>query len=158
EEPSGTICSADNPATVGGGIFTHDGYGGDQKDCHDNYVCPQGMSGDYRVTVRHISGDVVGKRALLKIIRHQSSPAESEETFAIRLSDRDKVVRVTLTNGRLKEQAALQLLDMPREQAGAGRRNRRERLAQNSRESRRAAAEFAEGRRRVPGGPGAPGY
>jgi hypothetical protein len=158
EEPAGTICSADNPTTAGGGIFTHDGYGGDQKDCHDNYVCPRGMSGDYRVTVRHISGDVVGKRALLKIIRHQGSSRETEELFTIRLSDQDKVVRVTLSNGRLKEQAALQLIDMPREQPGAARRNRRDRLTQNSRESRRAAAEFAEGRRRVPGGPGAPGY
>jgi hypothetical protein len=158
EEPSGTICSAENPVTSGGGIFTHDGYGGDQKDCHDNYVCPQGMSGDYRITVRHIWGEVVGKRALLKIIRHQGSPRQTEEPFTIRLSDQDKVVRVTLTNGRLKEQAALPLLDMPRAEPGAARRNRRERLAQNSRESRRAAAEFAEGRRRVPGGPGAPGY
>jgi hypothetical protein len=158
EEPSGAVCSAENPVTNGGGIFTHDGYGGDQKDCHDNYVCPQGMSGDYRVTVRHLSGEVVGKRAVLKIIRHQGSPREIEELFTIRLSDQDKVVRVTLTNGRLKEQAALQLLDMPREQPGAARRNRRERLAQNSRESRGGGAEFVEGRRRAPGGPGAPGY
>jgi hypothetical protein len=158
EEPSGAVCSAENPVTNGGGIFTHDGYGGDQKDCHDNYVCPQGMSGDYRVTVRHLSGEVVGKRAVLKIIRHQGSPRETEELFTIRLSDQDKVVRVTLTNGRLKEQTALQLLDTPREQPGAGRRNRRERLAQNSRESRRAGAEFVEGRRRAAGVPGSPGY
>jgi hypothetical protein len=158
EEPSGAICSAQNPVTNGGGIFIHDGYGGDQKDCHDNYVCPQGMSGDYRVTVRHLSGEVVGKRAVLKIIRHQGSPRESEESFTIRLSDQDKVVRVTLTNGRLREQTALQLLDMPREEPGAARRNRRERLARDSRESRRAGAEFVEGRRRAPGGPGAPGY
>src|SRR5262249_26527409 len=62
EEPSGTICSAENPVTSGGGIFVHDGYGGNQRDCHDDYVCPQGMSGDYRVTVKHISGELVGKR------------------------------------------------------------------------------------------------
>jgi hypothetical protein len=52
----------------------------------------------------------------------------------------------------------MQLLDMPREQPGTARRNRRERLVQNSRESRRAEAEFVEGRRRAPGGPGSPGY
>ncbi|MGE5191847.1 MAG: hypothetical protein ACM3U2_05050 [Deltaproteobacteria bacterium] len=158
EEPSGAICSAENPATTGGGIFVHDGYGGDQKDTHDNYVCPRGMSGDYRVTVRHISGEVVGKRAILKITRYQGSPREIEEFFTIELSDRDKVVRVTLAHGRLKELTAIPLLDVPRDQPVAGRRNPRERLVRRSRESRRAEAEFRDGRQRAPGGAAAPGY
>ncbi len=157
EEPSGEICSVDNPVTNGGGIFTHDGYGADQKDTHDNYVCPQGMSGDYRVTVRHITGDVVSKRAVLKIVRYRGSPREIEERFTIKLSDQDKVVRVTLTNGRLKALAAMPLLEMPRVQPGDPRRNRRERLVGNSREAQRAGARFVEDRR-MAGAPGAVGY
>jgi hypothetical protein len=157
EEPSGAVCSAENPTTPGGGIFVHDGMGGNQKDTHDDYVCPLGMSGDYRVTVRHISGEVVGKRALLKITRYQGSSRQIEELFTIELADRDKVVRVTLTNGRLKDLAAVSLLDVPRDPQ-AGQRRRRERLVGTSVDSRRAGGEFAEGRRRVFRGPAAPGY
>lgn len=158
EEPAGTICSAENPVTAGGGIFIHDGYGGDLKDCHDNYVCPQGMSGDYRVTVRHISGDVVGKRGVLRIVRYQGTPREIEERFTVQLSDHDKIVRVTLTRGRMKEPGAVPLLEDSRNQPGAARRGRRERLVGGSRESQRAGAEFVEGRKRASGGPGTPGY
>jgi hypothetical protein len=144
EEPSGAICSAENPVTAGGGIFTHDGFGGDQKDAHDNYVCPRGRSGDYRVTVRHISGEVVGKRAVLTITRYQGSPREIEEKFTVALSDHDKVVRVTLSNGRLKEETALPLLETPRE-AATGRLGR-QRLVRNSRESQAARERFVAGR------------
>jgi hypothetical protein len=157
EEPSGAVCSVDNPATTGGGIFTHDGYGADQRDAHDNYVCPRGMSGDYRVTVRHISGDVVSKRAVLKIVRYQGSPGEIEERFTIKVADHDKVVRVTLTNGRLKALSAVQLLDLPRDPAGDRRGNRRERLVRNGREGQRAGARFVADRQ-IGGGPGGPGY
>lgn len=159
EEPSGAICSAENPVTMGGGIFVHDGLGGDQKDCYDRYVCPKGMSGDYRATVRHISGDVVGKRAVLEVVRYQGSSREIVDRFMIKLADHDKVVRVTLQHGRLKELAAVPLLEAPRGEMGTARGNRRERLVRTSAESQRAGARFAEERRRVRGGgPGALGY
>jgi tetratricopeptide (TPR) repeat protein len=41
EEPSGTVCSAENPSTTGGGVFVHDGSGADQNDTFDRYVCPR---------------------------------------------------------------------------------------------------------------------
>jgi hypothetical protein len=154
EEPAGAICSADNPATMGGGVFVHDGFGGDQKDCFDKYVCPRGMSGDYRATVQHVSGDVVGKRAVLRVIRYQGSSREIEDQFTIKLSDQDKVVRVTLQHGRLKELTAIPLLDVPRDQ----RNNRPERLVGASRDSQRAGARFVEDRQRARGNAAAPGY
>jgi len=158
EEPSGAVCSADNPVTTGGGIFTHDGYGADQKDAHDNYICPKGMPGDYRITVRHISGEVVGKRALLRIVRYQGSSREIEDLHTIKLSDHDKVVRVTLTHGRLKELAAVPLLDVPRdERSGAVRSGRRERLVGQTKAGLQAGAKFA-GDREAAGAAGAPGY
>jgi hypothetical protein len=158
EEPAGAICSAENPATMGGGIFVHDGFGGDQKDCYDKYVCPRGMSGDYRATVRHITGDVVGKRAVLEVVRYQGSSREIVDRFTIKLSDHDKVVRVTLQHGRLKELTAVPLLEAPKEEMGTARGNRRDRLVRNTREGQRAAARFIEDRQRVRGGPGMPGY
>jgi len=158
EEPSGATCSAENPATMGGGIFVHDGFGGDQKDCYDRYVCPRGMSGDYRAIVQHISGDVVGKRAVLEVVRYKGSSREIVDRFTIKLADHEKVVRVTLQHGRLKELAAVPLLEAPREDLGTARGNRRERLARNSRESQRAGARFVEDRMRVRNALGGPGY
>ena len=158
EEPSGAICSAENPVTMGGGIFVHDGFGSDQKDCYDKYVCPRGMSGDYRATVRHISGDVVGKRAVLEVVRYQGSSREIVDRFTIKLSDRDRVVRVTLQHGRLKNLTAVPLLESARDELGTARGNRRERLVGNTREGRRAGARFVEDRQRGRGRAGAPGY
>lgn len=103
EEPGGSVCSFENPHTPAGGVFAHDGHGGDQKDAFDRYVCPRGMPGEYRIRVRYVSGSVVGKRAVLKITRYQGTPQEVVDTQSIELTDEDKVVRVSLNRGRLQE-------------------------------------------------------
>jgi hypothetical protein len=157
EEPSGNVCSAENPVTTGGGIFVHDGYGADSNDRYDKYVCPMGMPGDYRVTVRHISGEVVGKRAVLRIVRYQGSSREIEDRHTIKLSDQDKVVRITLSHGRLKELTALPVLDVPREPMGQGGRRRRERMSWKGPGSSKEKARFEQDRQRAQAGR-APGY
>jgi hypothetical protein len=158
EEPSGVVCSSENPATTGGGVFVHDGYGADPNDCHDDYVCPRGMSGDYRVIVRHIFGDVVGKRAVLNVTRYQGTSREITDQFTVKLSDKDKVVRVSLQNGRLKELTAVPLLDAPRQEMGGARQNRRERLVGNSIAAKRARGPLIEERPRQRSDQPAPGY
>jgi hypothetical protein len=158
EEPSGAVCSSENPATTGGGIFVHDGYGANQKDCHDNYVCPRGMAGDYRVIVRHISGEVVGKRAVLNVVRYQGTSREITDQFTVKLSDKDKVVRVSLEHGRLKELTAVPLLDVPREEIGGARHNRRERLIGDSIDAKRARGRLIDEKPRVRGNQPMPGY
>ena len=69
EEPGGTVCSFSQPMTASGGIFTHDGFGPNQARCYEEYLCPQGLPGEYRVVIKHISGTIVGKRARVFIIR-----------------------------------------------------------------------------------------
>lgn len=158
EEPSGAVCSSDNAATTGGGIFVHDGYGGNPKDCHDNYVCPRGMSGDYRAIVRHVSGDVVGKRAVLNVVRYRGTSREITDQFTVKLSDKDKVVRVTLQQGRLKELSAVPLLDAPREDVGGAQRRRRETPIADSIAAKTARGRLIEERPRKRGNQPAPGY
>jgi hypothetical protein len=123
EEPSGAVCSSDNPTTTGGGIFVHDGLGTDANDSFDKYVCPQGISGNYRAIVRHIGGDVVGKRALLRVIRYQGTPREVEQRFIVQLAEHDKVIRISLQHGRLEALTENLILDAQREEprVGAGR-------------------------------------
>ena len=52
EEPSGTICSSQDPQSRGGGVHMHDGYGPDPANCYEQYVCAVGSPGIYVVRVR----------------------------------------------------------------------------------------------------------
>lgn len=119
EEPLGSVCSFENPRTPGGGILVHDGYGPSQKNTYERYLCPRGFVGDYRVRVKHVWGDVVGKRATLKITRYQGTPHEAVETKVIELGSTDKIYRLTLNRGRLTEA----LPAAPEPKTGARRRH-----------------------------------
>lgn len=130
EEPSGAICSVDNAATAGGGVFVHDGMGAAADDTFEKYVCPRGQSGEYRAMVRYVSGDVVGKRAVLKIIRYQGTPRQVEDRVTVALGPQDKIVRISLNMGRMEELSAAPLLqNMPAQAAAAGAGFRRETIA-----------------------------
>ena len=102
EEPAGAVCAFDRQRTVGGGVFVRDGYGPDPKNTSELCLWPEGLTGDYRVKVHHQWGTVVGKRATLKIIRHQGTPQETTESVFVDIGEQDKVVRVALKDGRLK--------------------------------------------------------
>ena len=102
EEPGGTVCSFSQPMTASGGIFTHDGFGPNQASCYEEYLCPQGLSGEYRVTVKHISGTIVGKRARVFIIRDRGTPHEETVVETVFLGRVDQVVRLSLSRGRRK--------------------------------------------------------
>jgi hypothetical protein len=100
EEPSGVTCSMSTPFTSGGGAFVHDGHGPRQENCFDEYACPSAMPGEYRIRVRHIRGEIVGKRARLTITRSKNSPYEESETQTIILGQDDSIVHVSLSRGR----------------------------------------------------------
>lgn len=102
EEPGGTVCSFAQPMTAAGGIFTHDGYGPNQEHCYEEYLCPQGLSGEYRVVVKHVTGTIVGKRARVFIIRDRGTPNEETVVETVFLGRVDQVVRLSLARGRRK--------------------------------------------------------
>lgn len=111
EEPWGTICSIDTPQSPGGGVLVHDGSGPNPRNCFDEYVCAQGAAGYYRVRVRHIWGDIVGKRARLEVIRYQGTDRESRNVFTVQLGKEDATIRVSLKDGRRSER--LQIAEQP---------------------------------------------
>lgn len=100
EEPTGSVCSMDKPYTSGGGIFIHDGFGPNQANCFDEYICPRAIAGEYVLRVRHVWGDIVGKRARLTITRGKDTSYEQTETQTILLGRTDQIVRVSITQGR----------------------------------------------------------
>jgi len=100
EEPWGTRCSVQRPRTSSGGIFVRDGYGPKSENCVEEYVCPVAVPGRYRIHVKYVSGNVVGKRARLTVIRYRGTPREMTRTHTVLLDQPDKVIQVSLKKGR----------------------------------------------------------
>ncbi len=100
EEPNGGICSVENPFTTAGGAYTHDGYGPKAANCFEEYIAASALSGDYLVRVSLLGGEVVGRRATLTIRRYIGSPDESTKTMSIPIDGKDKIVRLSLNDGR----------------------------------------------------------
>jgi len=117
-EPGGTVCTSANTLTPAGGIFVHDGFGPIQDHCYEEYLCPQGLPGEYRAMVKHVSGDIVGKRARITITRDRGTPNEESFTETIFIGPTDQSVRFSLSQGR-------------RQQANLGRRNAELKLSSN---------------------------
>lgn len=107
EEPSGAICSYENPLTVGGGIFLHDGAGPDQADCYESYVCPQGFSGPYRLRVVKAFGDVVGNRAVVTVTKYAGTDREESWQRTLVLDNGEATLLVELEQGRRTQPRAL---------------------------------------------------
>ncbi len=99
QEPDGSVCSRQNPFSSGGGVHLFDGYGPDPARCHEDYVCPQGMAGEYVIRVRHVTGSIVGKRATLTVTRRADSPREETSTYIVAIGAEDKLIRVSMASG-----------------------------------------------------------
>jgi len=105
EEPPGTVCSFENPQSRGGGVLVHDGYGPDQDNCYEEYICPRGVPGNYRLRIKHVWGNIVGRRAQLEVIRYRGTPHETVRKYPIVFDRREKVIRLALKQGRRTELA-----------------------------------------------------
>jgi hypothetical protein len=100
EEPTGSVCSFDNPHTAAGGVHLRDGFGPRQENCYEKYVCTRAISGKYVARIQHIQGQIVAGKAVLKVIRHQNSEHETVKTFSVTLGEDDQRVLFVLENGR----------------------------------------------------------
>ena len=99
DEPGGT----EAPASPGGGIHLFDGFGPLAKNCREEYVCPEGVSGTYRLRIKLAWGDVVGRRAQLTIIKHAGTPLQEIIRRSVTIGAEPTVVPVTLEGGRRKQ-------------------------------------------------------
>ena len=99
-EPGGTICSTNLPLTTAGGTFVHDGFGPHQENCYEEYLCPMGFPGEYKIEIEHVSGTIVGKRARLVIVRDRGTANEETVTETVLLGRTNQFVRLSLARGR----------------------------------------------------------
>ena len=99
-DPTGVTATPRQPATPGGVLQIHSGQGPRQEDCFEEAVVPRGLPGEYRIVVKHVSGDIVSKRARLTIVRQEGSPREERLVQAIPLEEKGRTIRLLL-KGRL---------------------------------------------------------
>lgn len=99
-EPAGTLCSSDQPETMNGGAYLHDGFGPDPKNSYEEYLCRRGRPGDYRIAIRKIRGPIVADRATLTILRYQGTPYESKRVIPIVVKEDEQAYHISLNVGR----------------------------------------------------------
>ena len=105
EEPGGTICSRKNQRTSAGGIMMGDAYsaGPDASgELSEYYVLPRGFSGDYRVAVRKVWGDVTANKVTVSLYQHYRTDKQISKQRQINLAENGSMVLFTLNDGRRK--------------------------------------------------------
>jgi hypothetical protein len=118
EEPPGSVCSYDNPQTVGGGVLVHDGYGPAADNCYEEYICAFAIPGAYRIRVHHVLGEIVGQRAQLSMTLYRGTPRETTRVVSVPVAQEDQVVRLVVKQGRRTDLAA----PVPKKEPTAQRR------------------------------------
>jgi len=101
KEPCGSVCSALNRQTVGGGILIGDSLADMNQE---TYLAAQAFPGEYEITVERVWGQPLSNRAQLKIIRHQGTPQYEEELLTVDLKA-NQPIKIRLPDGRRTETA-----------------------------------------------------
>jgi uncharacterized membrane protein YgcG len=108
EEPSGTICSLQNPRTVSGGVYVGDEFASSKNSSlagfSEYYVLPKGFKGDYRLVVNKVYGDIASGKVTVEIARQIM---QKEQTYQKKQIDLDQngqaMVLFNLESGRRME-------------------------------------------------------
>ena len=103
DEPGGTICSRLNPRTTAGGIYYGDVYSIGKSNSglmKEQYVLPKGFSGDYRLIIRRMMGEVTSGKVNVAIHNHFQSGQEASLQKSVKLDQKGAIVLFKLANGR----------------------------------------------------------
>ncbi len=103
EEPGGTVCCRINPRTTAGGVMMGDTYSAskDQSgEISEYYVLPRGFSGDYRLLVRRVWGEITAGKVTVAVYKHFRTDREECTQRQIELDEKGTLVLFTLNDGR----------------------------------------------------------
>jgi hypothetical protein len=107
EEPTGAVASFHHPRTPGGGVMLGDAYAksnpANSEGYSESYVLPQGFSGQYKLRLRRVWGQVATGKVTVDIYTHYGTSHMTHIRQQIPLGERDAVVTFDLGNGRRKE-------------------------------------------------------
>ncbi|MGB7324720.1 MAG: hypothetical protein WBD31_07600, partial [Rubripirellula sp.] len=108
EEPSGTVCSFENRATAGGGTLVGDAFPGSVSDdagtVSETYLCPQGFSGQYRLLVRRVWGNVSTGRVSVEVLTDVGRPSQRFIRQEVPLTEKDALVIFEVKEGKRAEE------------------------------------------------------
>jgi tetratricopeptide (TPR) repeat protein/uncharacterized membrane protein YgcG len=110
QEPTGAVCTFSNPRTTGGGVMQGDTYakvkapGSDgSSEYSQSYVLPQGFSGQYKVLLRRLWGQVATGKVTVDVYTHFGTTKVVHIHKQIPVSDRDALINFDLVDGRRTE-------------------------------------------------------
>jgi len=99
-EPGGTVTSSILGPSAGGGVLVRDGFGPSRETAVEEYRAPRGFSGVYLLDFGLTTGEPVGQRVRVEVVRHFGSPSESREEFTVPLIAEHTPTFITLHGGR----------------------------------------------------------
>jgi hypothetical protein len=168
EEPGGSVCSLSNPRTISGGMLLSDG-SPSQKATVDGYsetyVCPKGFTGEYKILLKRIYGDVTAGKVTVEILSDYGTDKQRYIREQIPVMEKDAMVRVAVQEGHRQEPVAeAHLANIQSKKLAAGRAVLAQQLG-SSRNSSNMADQYREymrfleasnrmGRNRFPGAVG----
>ena len=107
EEPTGAVASFQHPRTAGGGVMLGDAYAKSNpvstEGSTETYVLPQGFSGNYKLRLRRIWGQVATGKVTVDIYTHYGTPQQTHVRQQIPVGERDSVVNFAVADGRRTE-------------------------------------------------------
>ena len=109
EEPGASVCSLQQPRTLGGGVLLGDGFSGSTVSpdgVSETYICPRGFTGEYRMLLRRAWGQVAAGRATVEIWTHYGTPKQTYGKQQIPIGTKDVVVNFEVADGRRVEPIA----------------------------------------------------
>lgn len=146
EEPGGGVCSFQQKISTGGGYMLREGIGPDSA--LEEYVCPRGLNGTYRLLLNVANGQVTGNRVELEITTLGGTDQARTVSKFLPLTDGRASYSFKLEGGRrerLREvDATLSLLPVRPASTLAGRKGPGSARRQQS--ATQAAAEFMTSR------------
>lgn len=107
QEPSGSVCSYRCPRTTGGGVLVGDvplAMDDEAKGVHTEvYACPQGFSGEYRVTLRRVWGKLTTGKVSVEVCTHYRRRDGGSLERKLPMDGDEILVVFNLKDGRRKE-------------------------------------------------------
>ena len=116
EEPGGSVCSLGVPRTTSGGVRIPGSASLTEGEVHrESYICPLGFSGQYRLAVRKVWGDLTADVVTVEVKLAVGSPHEQSQSRQIKIEEgKDAVVEFAMADGRrtdpIEEQQLVQAI------------------------------------------------
>jgi len=93
-EPSGSVASATNTRTTGGGVLKADILSQRNDDRSEIYTAASAFNGTYKVTVKQAYGRPIGGKAQIFVTKFKGTPKETSDLIAVTLDGKSHEIKL----------------------------------------------------------------